>query len=51
MALRLFAAAMLATWIVLLLVGKGGFVHLLLLGTIGVVVVEFMTSYRTRMTR
>lgn len=41
---------MFAIWIVLLLLGKGGFVHLLLLGTIGIVVVEFMTWYRTRMT-
>lgn len=51
MALKLLACVMFTIWIVLLLLGKGGFVHLLLLGIIGVLVVEFMTYYRTRMTR
>lgn len=48
---RLLAGVLLGIWLVLVLLGKGGFVHLLLLGAIGVAVVEIMTVYRTRMTR
>lgn len=37
-------------WLVLVLLGKGGFVHILLLNGLGVAAVEALTMYRTRMT-
>jgi len=49
MILRIIAGILLAIWLVLVLAGKGGFVHLLLLNSIGVTVVELMTICRTRM--
>ncbi len=48
--LKLIAGILLVTWLVLVLVGKGGFVHILLLNGIGVAVVEMMTMVRSRMT-
>lgn len=48
---RLLAGVLFGIWLVLVLLGKSGFVHLLLLGAIGVAVVEIMTVFRTRMTR
>lgn len=50
MVLKLIAAVLLGIWVVLVVMGKGGFVHLLLLSGIGVAVVELTTIYRTRMT-
>ncbi len=50
MILRLIAGILLAVWLVLVLLGKGGFVHLLLLNSIGIAVVELVTVLRTRMT-
>jgi hypothetical protein len=47
--LKIIAAVLLGIWLVLVLLGKGGFVHLLLLNGIGVAAVEAMTIYRTRM--
>lgn len=49
MVLKLISMSLLAVWLVLVLTGKGGYVHLLLLSGIGVGVVELMTIYRTRM--
>ena len=49
--MRLIAGVLLGIWLVLVLLGKGGFVHLLLLSGIGVGMVEIMTVYRTHMTR
>lgn len=49
--MRLLAGVLFGIWLVLVLVGKSGFVHLLLLGAIGVAVVEIITVFRTRMTR
>jgi hypothetical protein len=48
--LRLVAAGLLGTWLVLVLLGKGGFVHILLLCGISVAVAEIAAVYRTRMT-
>lgn len=48
--LRLITGVLWAIWLVLVLAGKGGFVHLLLLSGIGVAAVEVVTVYRTRMT-
>lgn len=48
--LRTIAGILLGTWLLLVfLLGKGGFVHLLLLSGIGVVVVETVRMYRSRM--
>ena len=51
MGLRILSGVLLVIWIVLVLLGKGGFVHLLLLSAIGIAVVEMMVVYRSRMTR
>ena len=48
--LRLITGILWAIWLVLVLAGKGGFVHLLLLSGIGVAAVELVTVYRTRLT-
>ncbi len=48
--LKLIAIALLTTWLVLVLIGKGGFVHILLLNALGVGAVVAMTELRTRMT-
>jgi hypothetical protein len=48
--LKIIAAILLGIWFVLVLLGKGGFVHILLLNGLGVAAVEAMTIYRTRMT-
>ena len=48
--LRLITGVLWVIWLVLVLAGKGGFVHLLLLSGIGVAVVEIVTVYRTRLT-
>ncbi len=50
-ALRIVALILLGIWLVLVLLGKGGFVHLLLLNGIGVAFVDVMTTTRSRMTK
>jgi hypothetical protein len=50
MALRLIAASLFGVWLLLVIVGKGGFVHLLLLNSIGIAMVEAVGQYRRRMT-
>lgn len=49
--LRIVAAILLVIWLVLVLIGKSGFVHLFLLGFLGVAAVEVMTVLRGRMVR
>lgn len=49
MVLRLIAGILLTIWFALVLAGKGGFVHLLLLNGIGFAVVDAVTVFRTRM--
>ncbi|MGI8556639.1 MAG: hypothetical protein ACR2LT_09835 [Pyrinomonadaceae bacterium] len=46
--LRIIAGIMLATWLLLIIIGKGGFVHLLLLSGIGMAVVDAVRNYRSR---
>jgi hypothetical protein len=46
--LRLIAASILGVWAILVLLGKGGFTHLLLLNGIGVAVVILMIELRKR---
>ena len=48
-ALRIIAMFLLGVWLLLVLLGKGGFVHILLLNALGFAVVDLMTAYRTRM--
>jgi len=50
MTLKIIAGILLLTWLILVLMGKGGFVHILLLNGLGVAAVEAMTIVRTRMT-
>ena len=50
MALKYIAATLFGLWLVFVLAGKGGFVHLILLNAIGVAVVYVVGRYRTRMT-
>lgn len=47
---RIVSVALFVIWTVLVVfLGKGGFVHLLLLSAIGVGFAELMINYRTRM--
>ncbi len=48
--LKIVTGILLLVWLVLVLIGKGGFVHLLLLNALGVASVELMTMYRSRVT-
>jgi len=46
---RIISTALLIAWLIQVLRGKGGFVHLLLLSSVCVAMVEVMTVYRGRM--
>ena len=48
---KIVAALLFGIWLVLVLVGKGGLVHILLMSSIGVIVVEIIAGYRARMVR
>jgi hypothetical protein len=49
---RVVSVLLLVIWVILVVfLGKGGFVHLLLLSAIGVGFAELMIDYRTRMAR
>ena len=50
MKLRIISAALAGIWLVLILLGKGGFIHLFLLSAIGVAFVDAVGVYRARMT-
>jgi hypothetical protein len=47
--LRIAAGVLLSIWVVLLLLGKGGLVHLILLNALGVIFTDLLVTYRTRM--
>lgn len=49
--LRIVAGLLLVTWIILVLIGKGGFVHLFFLCFLGVAAVEVMTVVRGKIIR
>ena len=49
MLLRVVAVLLFGIWLFLVLLGKGGFVHLLLLSALGVTFVEIVTIYRGKM--
>jgi hypothetical protein len=48
--LRIIATVLLGIWIALVLIGIGGFVHLLLLNGVVLWVVDAVSIYRSRMT-
>lgn len=50
MGLRLITLILFGIWLLLVLAGKGGFVHLLLLNAIGVGAVDLVGRYRSRIT-
>jgi hypothetical protein len=50
MALGLVAAALIGVWFVLVLMGKSGFVHTLLLTGLGVAFVQLLRVIRERVT-
>lgn len=50
MVLIKIAAVLLALWLVLLLLGKGGFIHLLLLNAFGLAMVDLAALYRGGLT-
>ena len=49
--LRIIATALLVLWLVLVLLGKGGFIHLLLLNGIVIWVIDAVSIYRSQMTQ
>jgi hypothetical protein len=50
MFLSILAAILLAVWVLLTALGKGGFIHLLLLNAFGLIVVDLVRLYRSRLT-
>ena len=50
-ALRLTAGILFVVWLALVAVGKGGFIHLLLLSAISIGFVDAVGAYRGRMTQ
>jgi hypothetical protein len=48
--IRIIVAILLAIWLLLVLMGKGGLVHVLLLNGIVVWIVDTVSIYRSRMT-
>ena len=50
MTLRIIAGILVAIWLLLVLLGRGGFFHLLLLSAIGVAFVDAVGVYRSKMT-
>lgn len=50
MFLYIIAGILLGIWLVLVLIGKGGFIHILLLNGIAVAIVGIVTAYRNRVT-
>jgi len=49
MGLIKIAAILCIVWLVLLLLGKGGFVHLLPLNALGLIVVDLVALYRAQL--
>ena len=48
--LRILGSVLIMVWLALVVIGKGGFVHLLLLNGIGIWVVDLVSRYRAQMT-
>ena len=49
--LRIIATALLVLWLLLVVLGKGGFIHLLLLNGIVIWVIDAVSIYRSQMTQ
>jgi len=48
MVVKLIVGVLFVSWLILVIMGKGGFVHLLLLSGIGHLTVELVTAYHAR---
>ena len=48
MGLRILAGILLGLWLVFVLMGRGGFIHLLLLCGISVLMIDLVAMYRAR---
>ena len=48
MALKILAGILLGTWLIFVLMGRGGFIHLLLLNGISVLAIDLVSMYRAR---
>jgi hypothetical protein len=46
--LKILAGCLLGIWLLLVMLGKGGFVHLLLFNGLGVLLIDFVSFYRRR---
>lgn len=51
MALKALWITLLGVWLVLVLMGKGGFIHLLLLNGVSVLTIDLVAIYRSRNVR
>lgn len=50
MGVRYLGSALIIIWLLLVVIGKGGFIHLLLLNGIALWVVDLVSIYRAQMT-
>lgn len=48
MGLKILAGVLLGIWLVLVLIGRGGFIHLLLLNGLSVLAIDLVSMYRAR---
>lgn len=51
MGLRILWLTLFAVWILLMLMGKGGFIHLLFLNGVSVLMIDLVSKYRSRHVR
>ncbi|CAN5422475.1 hypothetical protein BH10ACI2_BH10ACI2_14300 [soil metagenome] len=51
MELRITSAIIFLIWVVLVLIGKGGLVHILLLSAVGIAFVDLMSIVRSKLTK
>lgn len=51
MGLKLIAGTLLGLWLIFVLMGRGGFVHMLLLFGISTVAIDMVSMYRARNVR
>ena len=48
MGLRILAGILLGSWLIFVLMGRGGFIHLLLLNGVSVLAIDLVARYRAR---
>ena len=51
MGLKILWITLFAVWIMLMLLGKGGFIHLLFLNGVSVLMIDLVAKYRSRHVR